>query len=163
MTPIWYTLTVIPGYEEYVQKEISSKKYLKTENIVVSKSFSGYVFIKTDLQLSNLSKFFEIEGTINFLGRKKAIVNGKKVIIPEEISKSQITKILATIENSEEQINLQENKFKVGDEVLVKYGDLSGIRGKIVELKKRTVRIQSDFFQSNSKLIRVNVKDIEAS
>jgi len=157
----WYTLIITPGYEQYVKKQLNEKKELKVSSIEISKSFVGYVFVKIDLKLENLSKFFEIEGTLNFLGKKCAVVNGKKVVVPEEISRRQITRIMNTAEKTEVIEEEKEECFRIGDCVCIKQGDFANIQGKIIELKKRTVRIRPDFFL-NSKLIKVNIKDIES-
>ena len=160
MTSTWYTLIVNPGYEEYIQKELYLKKQLHIEDIIISRLFVGYVFIKVELELLNLSSFFEIKGTINFLGKKYKIINNKKVLVPEEISKKQITNILETIEKQKNNVMQNINKFKVGDTVRIINGDFSGILGKIVELKKRTIKILPELFKDN-KLIKVNIKNIE--
>jgi transcription antitermination factor NusG len=162
MTIAWYILTVIPGYGEYVKKEILKKKDLFVENIMLSRAFIDYVFIKIELQTHNLSEFFEIEGAISFLGKKYELRNGKKITIPEEIPFRKITKIFDAIENPKEILISKPNiKFKTGDNVVIKRGDFSDICGKIVDLKKRIVRIQSEFFQNDNKLIKVKIKDIE--
>jgi transcription antitermination factor NusG len=162
MASAWYILTVVPGYEDFVRKEIICNKHLVSKNIVTSKFFSGYVFLKIELNKCNLSDFFDIDGTVDFLGKKNIFVKGKKITIPEEISKRKISKMLGIVEDCYEQ-KIKPNciKFEIGDEVIINSGDLSGIQGIIVDLKKRIVRIKPNIFLNNLKLIKVKTKDIE--
>jgi transcription antitermination factor NusG len=154
----WYTLCVCSGFEKYVQRKIVSNKLVDSKSILLSESMPGYLFLKFELTPDLLANFLDVEGTVKFLGKKTISLKKREIIIPEAITKKQILKIF-NVENELAEDNEQYD-YKINDEIYIKNGDLSGIQGTIVELKKHFVRIKPKNFVNNERLIKVSLKDI---
>ena len=143
----WYILLVKQGYEQFILNQLKEKEDdLMVDELKINKKLSGYIFIRSiEISKQQAVEFLSFEGVIKFLGMKK---NG-----PKKFSNSQIKTL-----NKEEKQESEIKFFKIGDYVIIKQGDLSGIEGYILEIKKRIVKIKSIFFQ---KVIKIKLRDIE--
>jgi transcription antitermination factor NusG len=145
----WYILLVRQGFENSIKEQLEHfSKELKIDEILVSDELTGYIFIRTiEISSERIAKIQNLDGFLRFLGTKK--VEG--FYIPQLFGSRAINKL-------NKQPKPQEKKFKLGDLVVIKQGDLSDIQGEIVEIKKRIVKIKPEFFH---KIVRVKIQDIE--
>jgi transcription antitermination factor NusG len=147
----WCILLVRTGFEQIIKDQFLSKKdEYQIEDIACSNEFPGYLFIKSEIVDSS---FLEIENTIKLLGRTRCVVNGKKVVRAQRFSNSEINKLSLIRIETKRHINIE-----IGDNVIVRKGDLADISGKVIEIKKRIVKIKPDLFH---KIIKVRVQDVE--
>jgi transcription antitermination factor NusG len=150
----WYILLVRTGFEQQIKEQLVLRKLeFKIDEVALSCEFPGYIFIKSKFKDNNTYNFLEIENTIKLLGKKTCIVNGKRMIQPEMFSSEQIEKLSLVKDQQTKKIAIT-----VGDNVIVKKGDLVDIQGRVVEIKKRIIKIQPDLFQ---KIIKVSIQDVE--
>lgn len=137
----WYILLVRQGFENTIKQQlVERKKDLQIEEITISEELSCYIFIRT-CEVPNSSFYLDIDGTLKFLGTKN---------VPQKFSNADISKLSDEPE--------KKFVFQVGNQVIVKKGDLCDIQGEIISLGKRIVRIKPAIFH---KIIKVNVQDIE--
>ena len=154
----WYVLVVRSGFEETILKELLSKKIdFGINEIMFSVSFSGYLFIQMEVEPSSFSGILETENVIKFLGEKKEYIEGRKVSLPKQITYKEALK-LKEVKDENLNIDTKEVQFKIGDFVVVKQGDLTDVQGKIVDIKKRFVRIKPEMF--TNKVVKVRLQDI---
>jgi transcription antitermination factor NusG len=146
----WYILLVRQGFELNIQQQFNSMmKELCIDEVLISPNLSGYVFVRSiEIPHHLLSTFLNFDGVLRFLGLKK--IEGKN--IPKRFSNSEISKLSL---QPKKQVNV---KFRIGDKVIIRHGDLVDIQGEIIELGKRTAKIKSTMFQ---KVVRTKVQDIE--
>ena len=149
----WYVVIVYAGREEIVKHEIEDN-IEGVEEIIVPKNdeneLLGYIFVKMNLTNEALYKINEIEGVNGFLGKDR------KYYIPEPIEEKEIKRLKKSLFNSKKPKDIE--VFNIGDTVIIKYGDLASIFGKIVEIKKRVAKIQSSNFKN---LLSVTLDKIE--
>jgi transcription antitermination factor NusG len=145
----WYILIVRQGFEVFVRNQlISRQKELPLEEVVISQDLSGYVLIRsTEITSQNAGSFLIYDGVLKFLGTKSQ---------PQKFTNRQIKKISFSV--SEEVVSPVKSKFKLGDCVIVKQGDLADISGEIVELGRRIVKIKPAILR---KIVKVRIRDID--
>lgn len=145
----WYILLVRQGFEQYVKNQLISKqKELGFKEVFSSVGSTGYVFFRSTLVSSQqINLFLVFDGVLKFLGSKK---DG-----PQKFTTSQIKKLNVV----DVELKLTKTvKFKIGDHVIIKRGDLSDIDGIIIEIRKPIVRLKSSYFQ---RIVKSNIKDIK--
>jgi transcription antitermination factor NusG len=168
--PCWYALVVYIGKEADVKKEILKLKELSIEEIVIPekllpdedigleagelhKYFLGYIFIKTLLDLDVYHGILQTVGIFRFLGTVKTI--GKfNVYYPSPIKEKEIENVKDFLIGK----HLKTIKFKIDDIVEIKKGDLAEVKGKVIEIGQKHVKILPDnFFQ---KVIVVPIENV---
>lgn len=147
----WYILLVRQGFEHYIcDKLLSKKEDLDFQEAYTTEDLSGYVFIRsTMISLQQSSHFLAFDGTIKFLGTNK---NSIRNFTSSQIKKMNVSDV--------ELKSVKTTKYKVGDHVIIKNGDLSDISGEIVkiEIRKGIVKIKPEYFQ---KIVKSRIQDIE--
>jgi len=133
------------GYEKYIKNKLSNFKQLDIEEILLLEDFPGYIFIRSIKISECLQKeILLFEGTLKFLGKRNNEI--------KEFSGSEISCFFKKEKAKEVP------KFKIGDYVVIKNGDLSDIDGVIIEIKSSFVKIKPEFFH---KTIKVKLQDIQ--
>jgi transcription antitermination factor NusG len=146
----WYILLAKQGFENSIKEDIHiCKEEFSIEDILVSEELSGYVFIRS-IEISNdcLHFLLSINGVVKFLGKKHE--NGKTLL--QKFSNSEIDKLRLQPKKNMREV------FQIGDQIIIKRGDLADIEGRIIEIKKRIVKIQPTIFH---KVVRARIQDIE--
>jgi transcription antitermination factor NusG len=146
----WYILLTKQGFESSIKDSVCDcMKELCIEEVLISEEFSGYVFIRSiEISQQCVRFLLSVDGVLKFLGKK--YVNGK--ILPQRFKNYEINKLkLQTKKRTNE-------TFQIGDQVIIKQGDLADIEGQIIEIKKRIVKIKPTIFH---KIVRAKIQDIE--
>lgn len=146
----WYILLVKQGFETSIKESLDkSLEDLQIEEVLVSEDLSGYVFIRSiEILHESLHNFLNLNGALRFLGSKR--IEGKVTL--KRFCNSEINRL------SIRPIKHVKGKYHIGDQVIIRHGDLADIEGKIVEIKKRIVKIKPIIFH---KIVRARLQDIE--
>ena len=138
----WYAVYTRPRWEKRVSERLTDngitsycplnrvmRQWHDRKKMVTQPLFTSYVFVKVDVkeQLSVL----QTVGVINFVNW----FGHPAVIRDEEIE--LIQKFLKEHKN----VDIDGSMFKINDEVFISAGPLISQRGKIVEVRKNTVKL----------------------
>lgn len=161
--PKWYAISVIAGKENDVKKECLTNVDLKIidsismESDVQAEDLSGYVFLKMQMNFKKYGIVSNTDSVLNFIGsayhRNNVCINIPTVISEHDVNKIRNSAVV------EETVKKSKRKIKVGDDVIIKTGDLSSIRGKVVEVKIRKLKIMPE--SCLGKAITVALKNVE--
>lgn len=173
----WYVLRAISGQEkkvkQYLDSEIQRLKMEKaisqilipTEKVfemrngkkkVRERSFlPGYILIEAELQPEIVQAIKDVPGVIGFLG-------GEKGQAPEPIRKSEVNKILGKVDEVNEQGEMPETPFYVGEPVKVMDGPFNGFSGVIDEVMadKKKLKVIVKIFGRNTP-VELNYLQVE--
>ena len=167
----WYVMAVRMGKEPYVKQKILSnndefevKDFLTPEPPAVKTNFIfldedinerykwllGYLFIKIKLDYTRYYKILSIDNVYRFL-----FFSGSST--PANVNEDQIDSLrdYLTGKNS----NKKKSMFNLGQEVVIKSGDLADIQGKILQLTKTHVTILPSIGIQHP--IRVSLNNVE--
>lgn len=163
----WYALVVIAGREQEMKdlylssKELDVQDAISMESDVQAEDLSGYVFLKMKMNIKKFGIIMENECVLRFIGKPYGDYS-TKTYIPDVISEADINKIKTSAFIKPQTIaekKKSKKKLKVGDEVVIIEGDLASIRGKIIEIGVRKIKIEPESFLG--KIITVTHKNIE--
>src|SRR5579859_1606492 len=112
------------GYEEFVPQYQEKRKWSDRVKVVLAPLFAGYVFVR--FKADNPHPVVSSPGVLRLVGMKNRP-------IPIEGSEIQSLRIATTSGAHCEPCGL----LKVGEEVEINWGPLSGVRGRIVRIKNR--------------------------
>jgi transcription antitermination factor NusG len=133
----WYVIQTRPLFEKKVLKQIEDKKIeaflpeIETIRIWSDRKkrihkplFSGYLFVHADPD----ERLYAISNTV---GALKYVMYQKRpaIVSPKEIDSIKISLNLA------ERVNVENNIFTKGDEVIITSGPLSGLQGIVSEAR----------------------------
>lgn len=173
----WYVIRAISGQEkkvkQYLDSEIQRLKMerfisqilIPTEKVfemrngkkkVRERSFlPGYILIEADLQPEIIQAIKDVPGVIGFLG-------GVKGQAPEPIKKSEVNKILGKVDEVNEQGEMPETPFYVGEPVKVMDGPFNGFSGVIDEVMadKKKLKVIVKIFGRNTP-VELNYLQVE--
>ncbi|MDA7705163.1 transcription termination/antitermination protein NusG [Rickettsiales bacterium] len=154
----WYILKVVSGQENKISKLIESlsdqgkifidevlvptrkiskvKKGKKVEE--QERLFSGYVFLKFDLNLDTKSNILSIPKVSSFLGG----------VNPTAVSKAKMDDIFAMINNEKSGIIDQDKIFEIGEVVNVIDGPFDSFSGvvEVFDDEKQSIKISISIF-----------------
>lgn len=182
----WYVVRAISGQEknakEYLEKEVvnngmqeyvpqvltpTEKVYQirkmkdgKTKKVQVERNFfPGYIMVNADLRNGEVMHLIKnIPGVIGFLQ-----VDGRDPnAMPRPMRESEINRILGKVEDSEEQVVVQDATFMVGESVKVMDGPFNGFNGTIEEVfeEKKKLNVMVKIFGRNAPL-ELNYSQVE--
>jgi transcriptional antiterminator NusG len=154
----WYILKVVSGQEKKISSRIDS--LLKEEKILIDevfvpfkkvtkikrgkkiedqeKLFSGYVFVKFDLNINSQSSIVAIPKVSGFLGGKN----------PTAVSKSKMDDIFNMVSNNNVVAVDNEKIFRIGEIVNVIDGSFDSFSGSVesFDIEKERVKISISIF-----------------
>lgn len=172
----WYVIRAISGQEkkvkQYLDSEIQrlkmssfiSQVLIPTEKVfemrngkkkIRERSFlPGYILIEAELQPEVVQAIRDVPGVIGFLGEKGQA--------PEPIRKSDINKILGKVDEMNEQGEMPETPFYVGEPVKVMDGPFNGFSGVIDEViaDKKKLKVIVKIFGRNTP-VELNYLQVE--
>lgn len=183
----WYVVRAVSGQEkkvkDYLEKEIvnagmeeeivrvltpTEKVYQirkmkdgKTKKVAVERNFfPGYVMVNANLRNGEVMHLIQnIPGVIGFLQ-----VDGKDpTAMPRPMRESEINRILNKVEDSEEQVVVQDATFIVGESVkVVDGGAFNGFNGTIEEVfaERKKLNVMVKIFGRNAPL-ELNYSQVE--
>ncbi len=135
--PSWYVLHTRSRFENVVNDGLNKKKIevflpkitvrsrRKDRKVMLSVPlFPGYVFVRSSLNPHNHIEIVKTVGAVRLIGSK----NG-----PVRVNETTIDSLKIMVE-SNEPINTGA-KLKKGEEVIVKYGPLAGVKGIFVQYR----------------------------
>ena len=147
---MWYAFIVNEGREQNVKRELEAQREeLELKELIVPEidlknkysTFTGYVFLKLDLNDEKFNKILDTKNICSFLGN---------------VGLDEIKNIKKHISGKDVIIN---RNFKINDLVLIKQGDLADIKGKIIKIDKNYATISPENFCSN--FVKVSIKDLD--
>lgn len=155
MAKKWYTLRVISGQEEKVKKHIETEVenhglqekvgriVVPIEPVLEMKAgkkkiknkvfFPGYILIEVELDGMVQHVINNTPGVISFVGPKNR---------PVPLKESEVERILARLEKEEEEIQLEEVPFKVGDMVRVIDGPFADFVGYVDDINEEKHKLK---------------------
>jgi len=152
----WYILSVSFGKEQDVkikimkmQKEIDLVDIIAPEPMKdtdIYKYFLGYTFLKLHLTIEKYADILELESVYRFLGNI-ASINRKTVYVPYHVSDREMRSVKEYL--SGKKVLENKSEIKVNDRVIVAKGDLSGIKGKVLEVNKSQIKVLPEIFFQN--------------
>lgn len=138
----WYAVYTRPRWEKQVAARFEEKgitnycplnrvmrQWHDRKKIVLEPLFTSYVFVQIDL--AEQVQVLQTTGVVNFvkwLGRPAVI---------KEVEIEEIRKFLKEYRN----VNVESTAFKINDEVSVSSGPLISQKGKIIEIKRNSVKL----------------------
>lgn len=154
----WYVLRAISGKEAKVKELLDGaiknstlgdhlfQVLIPTEKVVTMRGgkkvykernlYSGYVFIEAELTGELIHELTNTTNVIDFLrGREK----GSK---PEQLSESDVKRMLGTADDLSEQADLEIQNYLVGETVKVNEGPFSGFNGVIEEVQREKGKLK---------------------
>jgi len=154
----WYILSVSFGQEVNVKKKLLTKKLdlkeviapeplINDKDVDIYKYFLGYTFVKLQLDIDKYFEILEIENVFRFLGSVLAVTKKKCVYIPTKAPEREMCNVRDYLTGARRLNDISE--FKVHDRIVVTKGDLSSIKGKILEIKKGYVKVLPEAFFQN--------------
>lgn len=110
------------GFDACVPTQRTISKWSDRRKMIEKVLFSNYVFVATEGQRRNeVFQVQHVNGYLNFGGRA-AILSDKEVVL--------IKKLCCWIQP----VQITYDQLKVGDEIEIVEGNLSGLRGKVIAL-----------------------------
>ena len=138
----WYAIYTRPRWEKRVAERLTQKDIINycplnrvlrqwhdRKKLVLEPLFTSYVFVR--INLKNHLGVLQTNGVINFvnwLGRP-AVIKDEEIWL--------IQQFLQEYKN----ISVEKEDLKVNDEVMISDGPLLSYKGRIVEIKNKTVRL----------------------
>ncbi|GAB4174457.1 MAG: transcription termination/antitermination protein NusG [Calditrichia bacterium] len=155
MAKKWYTLRVISGQEEkvkmHIQKEVEmhhieekvGRIVVPVEPVLEMKDgkkkvknkvfFPGYIMIEVEMDGMVQHVVNNTPGVISFVGPKNN---------PVPLKDAEVERILARLEKEEEEIELEEVPFKVGDTVRVTDGPFADFVGYVDDVNEEKHKLK---------------------
>jgi transcription antitermination factor NusG len=154
----WYILSVSFGKEQDVKTKILNMQRdiglldiiapepIKDAESDIYKYFLGYTFLKLFLTVEKYSNILELESVFRFLG-SLATINKRHVYIPYHVSDKDMRSVKEYL--SGRKILEAKNAIKINDRVIIIKGDLTNIKGKVIEINKSQVKVLPEIFFQN--------------
>ncbi|RAU83888.1 transcription termination/antitermination protein NusG [Pontibacter arcticus] len=133
---------LIPAEKVYEMR--AGKKRIRERNF-----FPGYVLVNADLSHGEAEHIIiSTPGVIGFLGSNEGVA-GKK---PVPLRQSEINRILGTVDEAEEQAEVLDTPFIVGEMVKVMDGPFSGFSGTVEEVfeERKKLNVMVKIFGRNT-------------
>ena len=150
----WYAIYVRAGKEKDIKTSILKRTdFLEVKDIIIPEpvkagknltlfeeelnerhiNFLGYIFIKLILNASKYNTILEMDFIYRFLG---SVFCTKKAVfyVPSVIPQKEIDNVKKYLNCTPQSVLKYQSEFKMFQDVMIKRGGLSEIRGKIVEL-----------------------------
>jgi len=139
----WFVVTTKPRAEKQISKRLSAiriehylplqkqlRQWHDRKKWVEQPLFTGYLFVKTEEQLR--SRVFEVGGILKYLS-----FNGVIATVPEQEIR-RIRQLCAAAQP----VTVQQGRLSEGDEVEIIAGQLSGLRGRLIQAgEQQKIRI----------------------
>ena len=152
----WYILSVSFGKESDVKKRLLLNKNLSLKEVIapepikdvdIYQYFLGYAFVKLFMDIDKYVEILETENVYRFLGGVLSITKKLHTYIPYKASEKEMDNVRDYLTGVRKLDDKKE--LRVYDRVIITKGDLSSIKGKILEIKKGYVKVLPEAFFQN--------------
>ncbi|NEM96759.1 transcription termination/antitermination protein NusG [Pontibacter burrus] len=143
---------LIPAEKVYEMR--GGKKRIRERNF-----FPGYVLVNADLSHGEAEHLIiSTPGVIGFLGSGSGEANKK----PVPLRQSEVNRILGTVDEAEEQAEILDTPFIVGETVKVMDGPFSGFSGTVEEVfeERKKLNVMVKIFGRNTP-VELNYMQVE--
>ncbi|MBF9251886.1 transcription termination/antitermination factor NusG [Pontibacter sp. 172403-2] len=143
---------LIPAEKVYEMR--AGKKRIRERNF-----FPGYVLVHADLSHGEAEHIIiSTPGVIGFLGSNE----GANIKKPVPLRQSEVNRILGTVDEAEEQVEVLDTPFIVGELVKVMDGPFSGFSGTVEEVfeERKKLNVMVKIFGRNTP-VELNYMQVE--
>jgi transcription antitermination factor NusG len=162
----WYVLVVKAGKEPFIKRALLDDGELKVEDLIIPdrqdlilsklrnkdfkhiyaemqeryKLFLGYFFLKVFLSQDVYRKILSIDDVYHFLG-KSVVKSNHRIHSPLPIDNDEIRTVKNYLTLKKIEVKPVTKKFEVNEEVTIVNGDLSDVKGKIIQITNGYAKI----------------------